>query len=58
MASDRNVRLEQGPSRGGGVVWLVVALIVIFLGLVAFNGGGKLLHLHDREGGRLAVTST
>ena len=40
------MRLEEGSSRGGGVMWAIIALILVLFGMVAFNGGATVLRIH------------
>ena len=43
MASEKYQLIEQRkPGGGGGVFWVVIVLIAVLVGLVAFNGGANL----------------
>ena len=42
MASEKYQLIEQPKPGGGGVFWVVIVLIVVLVGLVAFNGGANL----------------
>ena len=43
MASEKYQLIEERkPGGGGGVVWVVLVLIAVLVGLVAFNGGANL----------------